>query len=212
MTVVKICGITDPEDVRLLAKYPVTFVGMIFHPSSRCYIEKSVAKEIVEAAREYSFAPVGVFVDQGYASILDYLHELHIDTLQLHGDNARKAFTQMPSNYVKIYVQDVALNGKTITEKPPEESFNEEQDWILCDGLKSDTQAFDWTRFSPPQVKKWLLAGKLNPQNISQALNLLHPTGVDVNSGICHKNSSRKDPSKLGYFFEAIRTFEAAYG
>jgi len=39
------------------------------------------------------------------------------------------------------------------------------------------------------------LAGGIKPENVSEAISLLKPHGVDVNSGICGSDGINKDQS-----------------
>ena len=54
---------------------------------------------------------------------------------------------------------------------------------VVCSG-----KGFNWKEFKLPPIKSkngWLLAGGLHPDNVSEAVSLLRPYGVDVSSGIC---------------------------
>ena len=72
--------------------------------------------------------------------------------------------------------------------------------------------AFDWQRAAPiverlKQVMRVVIAGGLNPANVSEAIDTLHPWGVDVSSGVESK-PGKKDPEKIRAFVTAVREKE----
>lgn len=66
---VKMCGITSPEDAAMAARAGANYVGMIVWPKSKRSVSVSLAREIAAAARENGAEPVGVFVDENAAEI-----------------------------------------------------------------------------------------------------------------------------------------------
>ena len=56
-----------------------------------------------------------------------------------------------------------------------------------------------------PDMQGWLLAGGLNPSNVSQAIQALQPTAVDVSSGVTTPDKVTKDPDKVFKFVEQVR-------
>ena len=73
-------------------------------------------------------------------------------------------------------------------------------------------EAFDW-RASVPRVDviqklgKVVIAGGLNASNVVEALEVLHPWGVDVASGV-ESRPGKKDPDKVRAFVQAVRRAE----
>ena len=51
----------------------------------------------------------------------------------------------------------------------------------------------------------WLLAGGLHPGNVADAVAALHPTAVDVSSGITHADGMTKDDKKMKEFIAAAK-------
>ena len=76
-------------------------------------------------------------------------------------------------------------------------------DMILLDSGRGGTgQAFDWELVRRVR-RPYLLAGGLNPASIGQAMDMLHPFGVDVSSGI--ETDGKKDMEKMRAFVYAVR-------
>lgn len=70
-------------------------------------------------------------------------------------------------------------------------------------------KAFDWSEFKLPNIRSkygWLLAGGINPDNVSVALSTLKPQGVDVSSGICASDGIQKDQSRITSFMNAVHS------
>jgi phosphoribosylanthranilate isomerase len=72
--------------------------------------------------------------------------------------------------------------------------------------------AFDWQRAAPiveriKQVVRVVVAGGLNPTNVTDAIDILNPWGVDVSSGVEAK-PGKKDPEKVKAFITAVRQTE----
>jgi len=75
-------------------------------------------------------------------------------------------------------------------------------------------QAFDWERVQPwagiiNSISKLIVAGGLRPENVQEAIHLLHPWGVDVSSGV-EREPGKKDPRKIRAFVQAVRAMEEA--
>src|SRR5580698_1266235 len=71
---------------------------------------------------------------------------------------------------------------------------------------------FDWRKAAPivehmQQVVKVVVAGGLNPTNVTEAIHVLKPWGVDVSSGVESK-PGKKDPEKVRAFVSAVRQAE----
>jgi len=71
---------------------------------------------------------------------------------------------------------------------------------------------FDWRRAAPvverlKQSARVVVAGGLNPTNVTEAIHTLNPWGVDVSSGVEAK-PGKKDPEKVRAFVAAVRRTE----
>jgi phosphoribosylanthranilate isomerase len=76
-------------------------------------------------------------------------------------------------------------------------------------------KVFDWKAAIPiaecinDAGWKTVVAGGLTPDNVSKAMAILHPWGVDVSSGVEAK-PGKKDPGKVRAFIQAVREADKA--
>jgi phosphoribosylanthranilate isomerase len=208
---VKMCGITSPEDAAMAAKAGANYVGMIVWPKSKRSVCLSLAREIAAAAREGGAEPVGVFVDENAAEIEDMCIAAGLGIAQLHGDGARSAWMQgLPETLKLIYVVHANKNGVIQTPFPEDKSNHHQRivDWLLVDSMQGGSgEKFEWSNFQAPakcSKEGWLLAGGLTPQNVGVAVSLVRPSAVDVSSGITGADGICKDPALIQAFMDAI--------
>ncbi|CAM6100321.1 unnamed protein product [Calypogeia fissa] len=205
---VKMCGITTPEDASLAAQAGAWYVGMIMWPHSKRSVKSmSLAREICAAAREFGAEPVGVFVSESASEIERACDAAGLSFAQLHGDGARASVLELSRSLKTIYVMQSDAQGCLQTTISPE--LEKVIDWVLVDGLEGGSgSTFAWHNFKVPSLctsKGWLLAGGLNPENVTKAISILRPNAVDVASGIAGSDGIRKDPSRIFAFMEAVR-------
>lgn len=199
---IKMCGITRPEDAFLAAQEGVDLIGMIFSKTSQRCINPAQAMSISSTAKKANVKTVGVFYENSFADMQKIVEEIKLDYAQLHSSQAIQQGYQL--SIPKIYVLQP---GMGIDELP---DFNSDVDMILFDAPTGGTGlVIDWSNISVPSGVKWLLAGGLNPHNVVNAIEQLEPTGVDVASGIETGVKGIKDPKLIKQFVEAVRYAEA---
>jgi phosphoribosylanthranilate isomerase len=207
VTLVKVCGIRTLAEGRQALAAGADWLGFVFWPRSRRYVEPARAGAIIGALRRDfpAFSAVGVFVDPSPAQLARAAEETGLDRVQLCGDEpaATLAAAHLPT------VKAVQVRPGQEAETAAVVAANAVgADLFLLDthrpGRYGGTgAAFDWhaLRQLGPRC---FVAGGLRPDNVRAALETLAPLGVDVSSGV-ERPQGGKDPALVRAFVEAVR-------
>jgi phosphoribosylanthranilate isomerase len=217
-TWIKMCGTTNLADAQACVAAGVNALGFIFAESPR-EIAPAAAGAISRAVPPH-IERIGVFVNEPEEKVLDIVREASLTGVQLHGDESPAYVKQLlrmagefPLRIIKTIPADFGRN-MGLGYFDGGEAF---VDAVMVDSgsvqLRGGTgQVFDWLRTGDfimwlEQRSKLIVAGGLNPQNVSAAVSLFHPYGVDVVTGVEEKYG-KKDPAKIRAFIDAVRTAE----
>jgi len=97
---VKVCGMTQLEQVRKLDEEGVDFAGFIFYSRSPRFVGRHFKAEQLKRAK-LRLGKVGVFVNSPYDELLRQVDEFGLDMVQLHGDETPR-FCEQVANYVNV--------------------------------------------------------------------------------------------------------------
>ncbi|MGA3076842.1 MAG: phosphoribosylanthranilate isomerase [Bryobacteraceae bacterium] len=194
---VKICGITNREDALAAIDGGAAALGFNFYPASPRYIAPDEAAAVAATlpARVWK---VGVFVDESPETVLRIAGQVGLDIAQLHGSESPQQYPRGMRVWkaIRMVGQDFSLP----TAGPAEA--------VLVDGPASG-RIFDWTRLRrpgrPPQAEGLphvILAGGLDAGNVREAIEQVHPWGVDACSQL-ESSPGRKDRFKMAAFLKA---------
>lgn len=209
MTEVKICGITNKEDALFAASCGAAALGFIFYPSSPRYIKPENAIKIIRALPD-EVIKVGVFVNETPTEIKRVMKHCALDMLQLHGDESPAFCCQFPAS---IMIKAVELKN----DDDLSQALSYDVAAILVDsrqaGLYGGTgKKANWELARRVKNEKPLiLSGGLNEENIAQALKIVAPAALDINSGV-EESPGKKDHTKLTRLFDIIRTADTGPG
>lgn len=207
MIQIKICGITNKEDALFAASCGAAALGFIFYPSSPRYISPENAKKIINDLPE-EIIRVGVFVNEKADTIKKTVKDCAIDMIQLHGDESPEYCRQFPPTAI---IKAVEL--KNHNDLNHALSYNTVA--ILVDsrhaGLYGGTgKKANWELASDLRDKKpIILSGGLNRDNVSEALRMVRPAALDINSGV-EVSPGKKDHKKLAQIFNIISAEDVA--
>ena len=203
---IKICGITNLPDALAATALGADAVGFVFAAGKR-QVKPEVVRMIVQNLPP-RVAKVGVFVNKRISLIQEIADFCGLTAIQLHGEETAtycsplrgyeviKAFRiqdSLPEFQMRAYLQKQVIQKILL-------------DTYLPDQLGGTGKTFDWKLAAR---QEWLqlpviIAGGLNPENVSEALRIARPFGVDVSSGV-EKAPGQKDFFKLKTFIENAR-------
>lgn len=209
MTRVKICGLTNLDDALCAADAGASLLGFILYARSPRYIEQSHVRDIVSRMREEypDILMVGVFVNESPEHISGVLSAASLDYAQLSGDEPPASVAALHGRAYKA-VRTTEEARHYIGVSAGQSSFLPE---LLLDakhpvlyggsGLRAD-ESLAHTLACEVRL---LLAGGLNPDIVTDAIQQIKPWGVDVSSGV-EVSPGRKDHQRIRAFMAAVRS------
>lgn len=215
---VKICGIHSKEDVTMVASLRPDYMGFVLNcaksPRSNSIVE--VKGLVSDLKVPYVF----LFVNESTEKIIQACNENKPHAIQLHGNENSESIASLRKQLplVKIWKAihiPVDDSKKTINEYL---SLIGQYEKAGCDMFVLDSSTktalggtgitCDWNLAAKiVQAIKTpiLLAGGLTPSNVTSAINIVKPFGVDVSSGV-EKTKAKKDLQLVKKFIEAARS------
>jgi len=189
-TRVKVCGVTRPEDARMLVRAGVDAVGIVFYPPSPRAVDLDLAQEILSQVPAF-VTLVGLFVDPSPDLVESTLSAVNLDTLQFHGVETAEFCKLWGRPWIK------AVRVKADTDLSLEITRFREARGLLLDsyvpGVPGGTgQTLDWSNIAAKGAVPVILAGGLDPDNVATAIRLVRPWAVDVSSGVEAQDSQGK--------------------
>jgi phosphoribosylanthranilate isomerase len=202
---IKVCGITRYEDAKVAASIGVDAIGFIFYQRSPRYIPPEEAAVIIKQLPPF-VSRVGVFVDEDLEKVVGITRATGIDTVQLHGSESPRYCAKIPLPVIKAFSIEPETD-LSLLEQYHVSGFLLDT-W--ASGRRGGTgRTFDWTIAKSACIKysRVILAGGLNPANLEEALETVHPYGIDINSGVEIKPGI-KNPRKMHDAVRVVRAWE----
>ena len=213
----KVCGVTRPEQATALRQMGVGLLGLNFHPASPRYLRPELASELVKAWGDAGSA-VGLFVDRSADEIAQIQAITGFGIAQLHGDEPDGVIAQVAARMpvIKAFriknqasLEQAAVQLKRLQEQGVELLA------ALIDGYSAAAHggtgvsvAHDLVLAALGLHPRLMLAGGLTPENLGERLGWLTPWAVDVASGV----ESEPGVKKLDAVAAMLRTIEEDAG
>ncbi len=204
---VKICGITNLEQGRSIAKLGATDLGFICVSSSPRYVNNEQLAKLGP-----SLAPlvncVGVFADASTTTVMETTQIANFGSVQLHGQETFAYCQELRQQLGAIEIIK-AWRIKSNEDLQVIDRYSQIVDTLLLDAYHPEAlggtgHTLDWSQlleFRP--TIPWLLAGGLKPGNVRSALSQLQPAGIDLSSGV-EISPGYKDLEEVQRLFQVL--------
>ena len=226
MTWVKICGMTNLEDALVAVDAGADAVGFVFYGKSPRCVTVERAGEIAQKLPG-SVEKVGVFVGESRDRICTITEAAALTSAQIYPDFQNpnsipndEFLENVPCTVIVALSANQLFNGRPedpdiITGLRVSRTAKERISGVLLDSGNSERpggtgRTFRWSDVGPMveiihQVGLNLfVAGGLTAKNVGEAIQVLHPSGVDVVSGV-EASPGKKDPDQVRAFVRAVR-------
>jgi phosphoribosylanthranilate isomerase len=210
---IKICANTNLEDALLAANAGADAVGFVFAESARRVTAEQVAA--ITAALPRQIEKIGVFVDAGFDELVKSVESAGLTGLQLHSAGDSELAARLREHFgPSLRILQVIHYQQGLETQLKAAQSEAAIDGVLVDSrtatlLGGTGQSYDWKAASRSFAEsaaglRLIVAGGLNPGNVSEAIATLRPWGVDVASGV-EAHPGKKDPAKVRAFLENAR-------
>ncbi|MBZ4190271.1 phosphoribosylanthranilate isomerase [Niabella beijingensis] len=182
---IKVCGMTQLQQVAQLAAMGVDYAGFIFYPPSPRYIGGNIDPAALK--RLNGIKKAGVFVNATVEEVLDAVAAYGLDMIQLHGDETPELCSRLKNaaEIVKVFRITGKEDLKQLTSP-----YTDVADAFLFDTKAKEYggtgKKFDWSglQHAEPGVP-YFLSGGIGPDDLEElkaflTANTVH--ALDVNS------------------------------
>ena len=200
--IIKVCGMTNGENIRQTEELGVDFIGFIFYPRSPRFLFEMPTYLPVRSQR------IGVFVNESKDNILMYADRFGLDYIQLHGNESPEFCHNLQAAGMKLIKAFSIATPRDLSSVPAYEG--------LCQYYLFDTKTpqyggsgnqFDWTLLNRYTGNTpFLLSGGINQYSAAAIRNFHHPrlAGVDINSRF-ESSPGLKDIGRIQTFISELR-------
>ena len=82
---IKVCGLTDPQNIKKIVDLGVDFIGLIFYPESKRYVGDFVDANYIKSLTG-RVNKVGVYVNEDIETVYEDVEDMDLQYVQLHGE------------------------------------------------------------------------------------------------------------------------------
>jgi len=204
---IKICGITNADDAIAAQEFGADAIGLNCFRGSKRYVDLQRAGDWI-AALPSTLIKVAIVVNTPFEDALAIAGLPFITALQLHGQETADFCARLAARGVR-FGKALAVSRATSLADPLGFSTNT----IVLDSMANGTfggtgTTFPWEiarQFVQAQPSlRTILAGGLNPENVTAAVRQVRPFGVDVTTGV-ESVPGRKNRRALKQFIDSAR-------
>lgn len=192
MTKIKLCGLRRECDIMYANELLPDYIGFVFVETSKRFVSVEEATKLKRMLDE-RIIPVGVFVDAPQEFIVSIVNKGVIGAVQLHGKEDNQYIKELRKKVDCTIIKAFRIDSEADV-KEAETSY---ADYVLLDSGSGSGKTFDWSYINNIN-REYFLAGGLTPDNVAEAIKILHPFGVDASSSL--ETEGYKDKEKMKMF------------
>ena len=206
---VKICGITNKQDMDAIIKYDAHYAGLMFFEKSPRFVETELARQLsLHAGNKIKKVAVAVNPDTRFLD--EIVENVPLDFIQLHGEETPERVKEIKLKYQLPVIKAIGISEAKDLKLVS--IFSEVSDQLLIDAKPPKSSilpggnglSFDWNLIKNIEFDcPWLLAGGLNSKNAANAIDLTGATQLDLSSGV-ERSPGVKDENKISSFMSSI--------
>lgn len=211
---IKVCGMTNAEQVLQLDEMGVEFAGFIFYPKSPRYVHRFMPKPELKRLKGKNINKVGVFVNATVDEVLEAVDDCGLYIVQLHGDETPK-YCEKIANYVTVVKAFRLREDDNVLWKVKD--YIDIADMFLFDtegaGYGGTGKKFDWNVLQGLNIgKPFFLSGGIGPDDIDKLAEFAQEPvakdlfSIDVNSRF-ETSPGIKNMDALEQFVTKIKPF-----
>lgn len=202
-TRIKICGITRLADALQVANLGGDAIGLTFYANSPRVVDIETAVAIREAMPPF-VTVTALFLNEETEWVDQVVQAVRPDCLQFHGQEPADFCQRWARPYIKaIPMASITDVNAYARQYSAAQGFLMDSNVAGRRGGSGDT--FDWSKIPSAFDFPLVLAGGLNPSNVSAAITQVKPWAVDVSSGV-ENSKGDKDANLIDQFFDAVRS------
>jgi phosphoribosylanthranilate isomerase len=166
---IKVCGITNIQQVRQLNELGIEFAGFNFYPKSPRYVHKTMPSTAIKKLRS-KINKVGVFVNEDPEELLRTVDDCGLYLVQLHGNESPR-YCERISNYITVIKAFRLLDDDNVMWKIKD--YYDAVDMFMFDtestAYGGSGKKFNWELLRDLNINKpFFLAGGIGPEEADE--------------------------------------------